>query len=140
MKKPIFIGSVINLQKNRLYRTVHTPSGSIFSLDIFGFPSFLYVHETCSYHCSFLEGHSIYWNTYLSCTHHIRGVIPPRTTFHLFFTHETLNWDLEWLFAPPQIIQHSRTKPKAQYIILGLYPYNAHNGEFPLSTVFFHDL
>jgi len=48
--------------------------------------------------------------TYLSCTHHIRWVIPPRTTFHSFFTHENLNWDPKWLFAPPRTIQHPQTK------------------------------
>ena len=31
--------------------------GSSFFLDIFGFPSFLYVYDACFYHQSFLEGH-----------------------------------------------------------------------------------
>ena len=46
-----------------------------------------------SYHWRFLEGHSNCWSTYLSCIHHIRGGVPPRTTFHSFLTHETLNWN-----------------------------------------------
>ena len=67
-------------------------ASSSFSLDIFGFPSFSYVHEARPYYWSFLEGHSNCWNTCLSCIHHIWGGVPPRTTFHSFLTHETLNW------------------------------------------------
>ena len=56
-------------------------SGSSFPLDIFGFPSFLYVYEARPYHQSFLEVHLDYQDTHLSCAQLIRGDIPPRTTF-----------------------------------------------------------
>ena len=91
--KVILFRGLPHINEARKVAAMHLMRWQQLSLDIFGFPSFLYVHEACSYHCSFLEGHSNYWNTYLSCIRHIRGGIPPRTTFHSFLTHEILNWD-----------------------------------------------
>ena len=42
-------------------------SDSSFPLDIFEFPSFLYICEAHPYHWSFLEGHRDYYDTHLSC-------------------------------------------------------------------------
>ena len=47
-------------------------SGSSFSLDIFGFPSFLYVQGACLYHWSFLEGHFDHQDLYLICVEFLR--------------------------------------------------------------------
>ena len=41
-------------------------SGSSFSLDIFGFPSFSYVHDAHPYHWSFMEGYCDICSTHLS--------------------------------------------------------------------------
>ena len=58
--------------------------------------------------------------------HHIQGGVPPRTTFHLFPTFETLIGNIYQLFAPFWTYQCLRTTPKAQYTILDPRPYNAH--------------
>ena len=45
--------------------------------------------------------------------------------FHLHVTYRTLNLTPLLLFIRPWTNQHSRPKPKAQYTILGPYPYNS---------------
>ena len=55
-------------------------SGSSFSLDIFEFPSLLYIYDTRPYHQSSLEGYLDYQDVHLSCAWLIRGDIPPQTT------------------------------------------------------------
>ena len=59
--------------------------GGSFSLDISMSSSSLYVYDARPYHWSFLEGHRDCWNTYLSCIYHVRGDIPPQTTFPFVF-------------------------------------------------------
>ena len=55
--------------------------GSSFPLDIFGFPSFLYVYGARPYYQSFLEGHFDHYDLYLICAQLVRGGIPPRIAF-----------------------------------------------------------
>ena len=49
-----------------------------------------------------------------------------RPPFHLHVTYGTLNLTPLVLFIRPQTNQRPRPKPKAQYTILGPYPYNSY--------------
>ena len=60
--------------------------GSRFPLDIFGFPSFLYVYGARPYHQSFLEGHFDHQDLYLICVWLIRGDIPPQIFLGSYFS------------------------------------------------------
>ena len=44
--------------------------------------------------------------------YHIRGGIPPQTTFHPFHNNQTSNWNFQQLLVPPRPIQCTRTGPK----------------------------
>ena len=95
---------------------------SSFPLDIFGFPSFSYVHDAHPYHWSFMKGHFDHWNIYLSCIYRIRGDIPPRATFP--FISCSLNTESELFITIRYSLDHPRswTRPKAQYIIWAFNP------------------
>ena len=93
--------------------------GSNFPLDIFEFPSFLYVYKARPYHWSFLEGHLDYQNTHLSCAQLIRGGIPPWTTYHSYLTHEILSLTQPLPFICPRITMLS-TRAQCLIYELGL--------------------
>ena len=96
--------------------------GSNFPLNIFGFPSFSYVHDAHPYHWSFLEGRPHCWNTYLSCSYHTRGDIPPQTTFP--FVSCSLSPESEPFIIIRSFSDYScsRPRPKTQYMIWALNP------------------
>ena len=57
----------------------------------------------------------------------IRGDTTPRTTslnLSMPYTHGTLSLTPSLLFIRPRTNQRPRLRPKAQYIVLGPYPYN----------------
>ena len=99
--------------------------GCNFLLDIFLFPSFLYVYDTRPYHQSFLKGHFDHQDLHLIYIQLIQGDIPYRTTFP--FVSCSLSPESE-----PFIIIHSssdysyfRLRPKVLYKNLGPYLYNS---------------
>ena len=66
-----------------------------------------------------MEGHSDHWNTYLSCTYHIREDIPPRTTF--LFVSCSLNPEPKPFIIIRSSSDYSRSQPwpNAQYMTSG---------------------
>ena len=54
---------------------------------------------------------------------HFPSTCPPQS-FHLLPTHRTLSLTFSLLFIRPRTNQRPRPSPKAQYVILGSYPYN----------------
>ena len=95
---------------------------SSFPLDIFGFPSFLYVYDAYPYYQSFLEGHFDYQDLYLICVQLVRGDIPFWTTFP--FVSYSLSPESELFITICSSLDYtySRPRPKAQYMIWALNP------------------
>ena len=109
--------------------------GGSLSLDIFGFPSFPYVHDAHLYQGSLVEGCSNHLSTYLSCTYHIRRYLSPWTTFPFII------YSLHPEYGPFFIIRSSsdhhasRTRLKAHYTIWAINPTIApQNSSFFLSS------
>ena len=104
-----------------------------FPLDIFGFPSFLYVYGAYPYYQSFLEGHFDYQDLYLICVQLVRGDIPFWTTF--LFVSCSLSSESEPFITirSSSDCSHSWPRPKAQYMIWALNPTIApqNSGFFP---------
>ena len=101
--------------------------GSSFSLDISQLPFFQYIHNVCPYWWNFLEGYFERQDIHLIYASFIRGDTPPQTIFsnlYLHFTYETLSLTPLQLFIRPRTNQHLRLRLKAQYTILGPYPYS----------------
>ena len=122
MAKATLFKGLLHINAARKATAVHPMRCSSFPLDIFGFPSFSYVHDARPYQRNFLEGHLDCWSTYLNCTYRIRGVIPPWTNSP--FVSCTLNPEPE-SFITICFFSNcscSRPRPKAQYMIWALIP------------------
>ena len=125
----VLFRSLLHINAARKVTAVHLMRGSSFSLDIFESPTLSHIYEARPYQWSFLEGHSSCWNRHLRHTHHIRGGVPPPTTIHSFLANETLNWDLQQLFAPPRSIQWPRTRLKPNPWLWTLIPTDSMNSK-----------
>ena len=93
--------------------------GSSFPLDIFGFPSFLYVYGVRPYHQRFLEGHFDHQDLYLICTQLIRGGIPPRTASPFVSCFLSLEFEPFIIIQSFSNYSYFRPRPKTQLYNLG---------------------
>ena len=99
--------------------------GSSFPLDIFGFPSFLYIYGARPYHQSLLEGHFDHQDLHLIYIQLIRGDIPPRTTFPFVSCSFSPKFEPFITIRSSLDYSHSRPRLKALYTNLRPYPYNS---------------
>ena len=88
--------------------------GSSFPLDIFGFPSFLYVYGARPDYQSFLEGHFDHYDLYLICAQLVRGGIPPRIAFTFVSCPLSLEFEPFITIWSSSNYSCSRLRPKTQ--------------------------
>ena len=105
---------------------------SSFSLDIFGFPSFLYIYGARPYHQTFLENHFDHQDLHLIYIQLIRGDIPLQTTFP--FVSCLLSPEFEPFVRP----RTSTFSTKAQVPIYKFGPLPLHFYQYFI--IKFHDL
>ena len=98
-------------------------------LDIFRFPSFSHVHETRLYHWTFSAGHFNHWVIFLNHIHKSEEHVLLGQPF-IYSTYKSWFENVSSLVVSPRTCLSPRTKPKAQYAILGPYPYRKESRHF----------